>query len=144
MRLLLVEDNEELSALLVKCLEASGFEADTVATAADALSVLGSTHYAAAILDLGLPDGDGLAVLRTLRSDQNMIPVLIPLVVNSVIRSGELAEAMESRAYGAVKRPTSLVEYRARGVDKAAGLAAVALFSLAVYSFYFVLPAYLP
>jgi DNA-binding response OmpR family regulator len=77
MRLLLVEDNEELSGLLVKSLAAAGFGADTVTTAADALSVLGSTHYAAAILDLGLPDEDGLTVLRALRTRQNTMPVLI-------------------------------------------------------------------
>jgi DNA-binding response OmpR family regulator len=77
MRLLLVEDNAELSKLLVKSLGASGFDADSVATAADALSVLGSTHYAAAILDLGLPDEDGLVVLRTLRARHNTLPVLI-------------------------------------------------------------------
>jgi DNA-binding response OmpR family regulator len=77
MRLLLVEDNEELSGLLVKSLAAAGFGADTVTTAADALSVLGSTHYAAAILDLGLPDEDGLTVLRALRTRQNALPVLI-------------------------------------------------------------------
>ncbi len=75
MRLLLVEDNEELSKLLVKSLGASGFDADAVTTAADALSVLGSTHYAAVILDLGLPDADGSTVLRTLRSRQNAVPV---------------------------------------------------------------------
>jgi DNA-binding response OmpR family regulator len=77
MRLLLVEDNEELSGLLVKSLAAAGFGADSVTTAADALSVLGSTHYAAAILDLGLPDEDGLTVLRALRTRQNTMPVLI-------------------------------------------------------------------
>jgi energy-coupling factor transport system permease protein len=71
---------------------------------------------------------------------RNMIPILIPLVVNSVVRSGELAEAMESRAYGAVPRPTSLVEYRASYVDKLVAVAAVAVFVLAAYSFYFVLP----
>jgi len=75
---------------------------------------------------------------------RNMIPVLIPLVVNSVIRSGELAEAMESRAYGAVARPTSLVEYRARAADRITAVAAVAVFALGVYSFYFVMPTYLP
>ncbi len=77
MRLLLVEDNEELSELLVKSLGGSGIDADAVTTAADALSVLGSTHYAAVILDLGLPDEDGLTVLRTLRTRQNTVPVLI-------------------------------------------------------------------
>ena len=77
------------------------------------------------------------SVFRRLR---NMIPVLIPLVVNSVVRSGELAEAMESRAYGAVPKPTSLVRYRASGVDKAVAVGAVALFALTAYSFYVVLP----
>jgi len=71
---------------------------------------------------------------------RNMIPILIPLVVNSVVRSGELAEAMESRAYGAVPRPTSLVDYRASPVDKVVAIAAVVLFVLTAYSFYFVLP----
>ena len=73
-----------------------------------------------------------------------MVPVLIPLVVNSVVRSGELAEAMESRAYGAVPRPTSLVEYRAGVADKVVAALAVILFVLAAYSFYYVLPAKFP
>jgi len=75
------------------------------------------------------------------RRVRNMIPILIPLVVNSVVRSGELAEAMESRAYGAVPRPTSLVEYKARATDRVVAVAAIVLFAIAAYSFYFVLPA---
>jgi DNA-binding response OmpR family regulator len=77
MRLLLVEDNEELSKLVVKSLEAGGLSADHVSAAADALNVLATTHYAAVILDLGLPDQDGLAVLQALRARQNAVPVLI-------------------------------------------------------------------
>jgi energy-coupling factor transport system permease protein len=75
---------------------------------------------------------------------RKMIPILVPLVVNAVVRSGELAEAMESRAYGAVAKPTSLVAYRARNADRVAAAAAVALFALAAYSFYFVVPASVP
>jgi energy-coupling factor transport system permease protein len=48
---------------------------------------------------------------------RNMVPVLIPLVVNSVIRSGELAEAMESRAYGAIPKPTSLYGLKLKWYD---------------------------
>ena len=72
---------------------------------------------------------------------RNMIPILIPLVVNSVVRSGELAEAMESRAYGAVPHPTSLVEYRASWTDRVVAVLAIVVFALAAYSFYYVLPA---
>jgi energy-coupling factor transport system permease protein len=75
---------------------------------------------------------------------RNMIPVLIPLVVNSVVRSGELAEAMESRAYGAVPRPTSLVQYKASWADRAVALCAIGLFALAAYSFYFIIPVQFP
>ena len=78
------------------------------------------------------------------RRVRNMIPILIPLVVNSVVRSGELAEAMEARAYGAVPRPTSLVEYKSSAVDKVIGVAAVVIFAAAAYSFYYVLPLQFP
>ncbi len=77
MRLMLVEDNEELSKLLVASLKGAGFEADWVATAADAINVLGTTHYVAVILDLGLPDEDGAAVLRAIRARESNVPVLI-------------------------------------------------------------------
>jgi energy-coupling factor transporter transmembrane protein EcfT len=57
-----------------------------------------------------------------------------------VIRSGELAEAMESRAYGAVPRPTSLYAYRSSLADKAVAIVSVTLFAVSLYAFYFILP----
>jgi energy-coupling factor transport system permease protein len=71
---------------------------------------------------------------------RNLIPVLIPLVVNSVIRSGELAEAMESRGYGAVPKPTTLYGNHATNSDKAVALVSVLAFVLTLYAFYFVIP----
>src|ERR1700744_3830334 len=77
MRLLIVEDNEELAALLARGLRTAGYEADVLSTVGDARRVLSTTFYAALILDLGLPDGDGLALLRELRQRDNPIPVLV-------------------------------------------------------------------
>jgi DNA-binding response OmpR family regulator len=77
MRLLVVEDNEELADLLAKGLQTAGYEADVLSTVEEATSVLLTTHYAALILDLGLPDGDGLALLREIRHRNNPIPVLV-------------------------------------------------------------------
>jgi energy-coupling factor transport system permease protein len=96
------------------------------------------------IMDAQKSRGLELEKGNVFRRVRNMIPVLIPLVVNSVVRSGELAEAMESRAYGAVPRPTSLVEYRARTADRAVAVLAVVLFFIAAYAFYYVLPAKFP
>jgi len=93
------------------------------------------------IMDAQKSRGLELEKGNVFRRVRNMIPVLIPLVVNSVVRSGELAEAMESRAYGAVPRPTSLVAYKASASDRAVAVAAVVVFVIAAYSFYFVLPA---
>ena len=77
MRLLIVEDNEELAELLAKGLAQAGYESDVLSTIEEANSVLSTTFYAALILDLGLPDGDGLALLRELRQRDNPIPVLV-------------------------------------------------------------------
>ncbi len=66
---------------------------------------------------------------------RRFIPILIPLVVDAVIRSGELAEAMESRAYGAVKKPTSLYILSMRSVDTVVAALSVILTGLAVYLF---------
>jgi energy-coupling factor transport system permease protein len=96
------------------------------------------------IMDAQKSRGLELEKGNILRRVRNMVPILVPLVVNSVVRSGELAEAMESRAYGAVRRPTSLLHYRARAEDLAVTAAALLLFALAAYSFYFLLPPQLP
>jgi len=67
---------------------------------------------------------------------RNMVPVLIPLVVNSVIRSGELAEAMESRGYGSTPRPTSLYGMSLRWFDQVVLAVSVAVFILALYIYH--------
>ena len=77
MRLLIVEDNEELARLLAQGLGSAGFGADLAATAAEARLVLTTTRYAALVLDLGLPDGDGLAILREIRERKDPIPILV-------------------------------------------------------------------
>ena len=77
MRLLIVEDNEELAELLAKALQTAGYEADILSTAEEARNVLQTTFYAALILDLGLPDGDGLELLREIRHRHNPVPVLV-------------------------------------------------------------------
>src|SRR3989454_10718952 len=77
MRLLLVEDNEELAQLLTQRLQAAGYETDFLMTAAEAQAAVATTRYAAMVLDLGLPDGDGLSVLREIRRREDPLPVLV-------------------------------------------------------------------
>ena len=62
MRLLVVEDEQRIVEVLKDGLEKAGFTVDAVNTAASANSAISNISYDAAILDLGLPDGDGLGV----------------------------------------------------------------------------------
>ena len=77
MRLLLVEDDHSLAQGLVKALSFESFIVDHVATGREALHVAASDEINIVILDLGLPDMDGLEVLKRLRSHNKQLPVLV-------------------------------------------------------------------
>ena len=77
MRLLLIEDEFRIVELLTTALSRANFAVDAVGTCADGNAALSVTPYDAAILDLGLPDGDGLALLAATRTGGNKIPILV-------------------------------------------------------------------
>ena len=74
---MLVEDNARLSDLIVAGLVKEGFAVDAVSTVADALCALSTTHFSLVILDLGLPDGDGLTIIQYMRSSGVTTPLLV-------------------------------------------------------------------
>jgi two-component system OmpR family response regulator len=77
MKLLLIEDELTLSQALTVMLKAKGFAVDAVATLRSADTALRVSTYDAALLDLYLPDGDGMVWLRRLRASGNDTPVII-------------------------------------------------------------------
>lgn len=84
MRLLVVEDETRIAEMVKRALDRAGFTVDTVDRSADAREALALTAYDAAILDLGLPDGDGLRLLAELRGARNAVPVLVLTARDSV------------------------------------------------------------
>lgn len=77
MKILLVEDDLELGRALQAVLLDDGFDAVWVRMAADARRLLASSGFAAAVLDLGLPDGDGMTLLQDLRGGDDQLPVIL-------------------------------------------------------------------
>ena len=77
MRLLVIEDEARIVELLCSAFERAGFVVDSVGTASEGDRALSLVAYDAVILDLGLPDGDGLRVMAKIRSAGNRVPVLI-------------------------------------------------------------------
>ena len=77
MRLLAIEDERELAELTASALGRAGFAVDIAGSLAEAEEAVAVMTYDAIILDLGLGDGNGLALLRSLRSRGASVPVLI-------------------------------------------------------------------
>jgi DNA-binding response OmpR family regulator len=76
-RILLVEDHERLARLVSKGLGAAGIAVDAVQRIDAAWSALRQVSYGALVLDRGLPDGDGLKLLKRLRDAELSIPCLV-------------------------------------------------------------------
>ena len=77
MRILLVEDDVMLGDGMVDALRSSGYTVDWLQQGMPALSALKSEEFAALVLDLNLPDIDGISLLRKLRREGQTLPVLI-------------------------------------------------------------------
>ncbi|MBM3375871.1 MAG: response regulator transcription factor [Betaproteobacteria bacterium] len=76
-RVLLVEDHPSMRTLVARELHSTGIAADAVGRISEAEVCLTQAHYAALILDRGLPDGDALPWLQRLRARQVLLPCLI-------------------------------------------------------------------
>ncbi len=77
MRLLYIEDNERLAQNTAASLQRNYFVVDCVTNGADAMHAARSYGYDAIVLDLGLPDIDGMALLEQLRAERPDTPVVI-------------------------------------------------------------------
>ena len=77
MRLLLVEDDAPLAAALTQALRERGFAVNHVTQGKHALLAAGSDPPDLMVLDLGLPDMEGLQVLRRLRAAGSRLPILV-------------------------------------------------------------------
>ncbi len=111
MRLLLVEDTYDLAGSILRFLRGEGHAVDHVADAAGADAALAVGDYACVILDLGLPDGSGLAVLRAARGRGDRTPVIIATAFDQI--SDRIA-GLDAGADDYVVKPFDLHELSAR------------------------------
>ena len=74
---LIVDDDPDILTALHDLIEYDGFRVTDVSTCRDALAQVKAVDFAAVLLDIGLPDGDGLAVLETIQAIAPSLPVII-------------------------------------------------------------------
>ncbi len=111
MRLLIVEDDDILRDGLKVGLALAGFTTDAVGTCEAATAALDSTAFDAVVLDLMLPDGSGLDILKSLRSARNQIPVLLLTARDTV---ADRISGLDSGADDYLGKPFDLDEVAAR------------------------------
>ena len=111
MRLLVIEDNIELANSMKKGLENMNFKVDVSSTGEDGEEKASVNEYDVILLDLNLPDIDGIEVLKCLRKRSVNIPIIIITARDDV---SDLAIGLDNGADDYITKPFQLLEVRAR------------------------------
>ena len=111
MRVLIVEDEPDLLDALARGLREDGYAIDTAADASDGLFKASSTPYDVVVLDVLLPQGNGLEILRQLRRSGNKVPVLMLTARDSL---QDRVRGLDAGADDYVVKPFELDELLAR------------------------------
>ena len=111
MRVLVIEDEPKLAALVARALREEGHPADVAGLGADAIWMAQSAPYDAIVLDVMLPDLDGFEVVRRLRAKQVWTPVLMLTARDAVV---DRVDALDSGADDYLTKPFSFAELFAR------------------------------
>lgn len=111
MRILLAEDDEYLAEAIALALRDGGYALDKVASGSDADAAVHASPYDLLILDLGLPQMDGLEVLKRLRSRGQPVPVLILTARDSL---ADRVNGLDLGANDYLTKPFDLPELEAR------------------------------
>lgn len=110
-RVLLLEDHLRLARLAQQALRGAGIECDHVERLATAWQALDTQPYAALLIDRGLPDGDGMELVKRLRHSGNPIPCLI-LTARDALH--DRVDGLESGADDYLGKPFPMPELVAR------------------------------
>jgi two-component system OmpR family response regulator len=111
MRMMIIEDDAELRGGLHTLLAQKGNVVDALASGRDGLNVLLSEEYDLAIIDLSLPELDGLSVIRALRKQQRGVPILIITARDAV---DDRVAGLDAGADDYLVKPFEMAELDAR------------------------------
>jgi two-component system copper resistance phosphate regulon response regulator CusR len=111
MRILVVEDERRVASFLARSLREQAFAVDVAATGQQALAAAHATEYDLIVLDLRLPDLDGLEVCRRLRRSGVETPILM-LTARGMV--ADRVEGLDAGADDYLTKPFALAELHAR------------------------------
>lgn len=110
MRVLIVDDDRGITLLLRRLLEEEGYSIDTAATLETAQMQAMINEYDAVVLDLGLPDGNGVALIQLLRREGRSTPIL---VLTSSGDADTTVRALDAGADDFLTKPVTFAPFKA-------------------------------
>jgi DNA-binding response OmpR family regulator len=110
-RILIVEDEDRIASFLRKGLHSNGYSASVAGTGEEALTLVRTGDFDLTILDLGLPDIDGVEVLQRIRARDRSMPVIVLTARDAV---PDRVSGLEGGADDYVTKPFSFEELLAR------------------------------
>jgi two-component system OmpR family response regulator len=108
---LVIEDDEKIQAFVSKGLRQDGHTVDTASTGSEGLALWEKSRYDAIVLDIMLPEKNGIAVLKHMRNQNDLTPVL---VLSAKIAVDDRVSGLESGADDYMTKPFSFSELAAR------------------------------
>lgn len=111
MRILIAEDDRDLNEIIVKKLRAEGYAVDNCFNGRDALDYLEAVRYDAAVLDIMMPEMDGLEAVKRLRDHGNLTPVIFLTARDTV---SDRVKGLDTGANDYLIKPFSFDELTAR------------------------------
>lgn len=120
---LIVDDDPDIAQTLTDLLEYEGYQVRSVPTGGEAIATARAAHFGAVILDLGLPDLDGLSVLRKLTELDPKLPVII---LTAFLKDSRTIESLRQGAFAYLTKPYNREEVKAT-LRRAVGVQALAV-----------------
>ncbi len=111
MKLLIIEDEQDLLDLMLRYLKREGYLCEFANNFRDGYKKINNFEYDCAIIDLNLPDGDGLKLVDTLRSDNTQMGILI---ISARDKVDERIHGLDTGADDYLTKPFNLSELNAR------------------------------
>ena len=111
MRVLVIEDDEKIRAFVSKGLRQDGHTVDTASTGSEGLALWEANRFDAVVLDIMLPETNGISILKHMRNKNDLTPVL---VLSAKIAVDDRVSGLESGADDYMTKPFSFSELAAR------------------------------
>jgi DNA-binding response OmpR family regulator len=110
-KLLIVEDDADVRELVTLVMREEGYAVDSAADATEGLSLALTNDYDALVLDVRLPDGNGMDIARTLRRESRMVPILM---LTAQRTPSDAARGLDAGADDYLGKPFDVTELKAR------------------------------